>query len=44
MSSQIFPNDIKELKKAFSVSKSDVVNLIYPIHGSDLSDANVVKA
>jgi len=41
---QIFPNDIKELKKAFSISKSDVVNLIYPIHGSDLSDANVVKA
>ena len=40
---QIFPNDIRELKKTFSSSKSDVVNLIYPIHGSDLSDPNIVK-
>ncbi len=40
---QIFPNDIRELKKTFSISKSDVVNLIYPIHGSDLSDPNIVK-
>lgn len=41
---QIFPDDIKELKIAFNISNSDVVNLVYPIHGSDLSDPNIVKA
>ena len=41
---QIFPNDIKNLSAAFSGSKLEIVNLVYPIDGDDLDNPNVVKA
>ena len=41
---QIFPDDIKNLRAAFSGSELEIVNLVYPIDGDDLSNPNVVKA
>jgi 3-deoxy-manno-octulosonate cytidylyltransferase (CMP-KDO synthetase) len=41
---QIFPEDIKNLSTAFCGGDFEVVNLVYPIDGSDLGNPNVVKA
>jgi len=41
---QIFPDDIKNLSDAFCGSELEIVNLVYPIDGDDLSNPNVVKA
>ena len=41
---QIYPEDIKNLSKAFTGNDFEVVNLVYPINGEDLDDNNVVKA
>ena len=40
---QIFPDDINNLKEAFSGKEYEAVNLIYPINSEDLKDPNVVK-
>ncbi len=41
---QIYPEDICSLKNAFSGKEFEVVNLIFPIEGEDLTNFNVVKA
>ncbi len=41
---QINPIDIQKLNNAFKEFHSDVVNLIFPIANTDMSDLNVVKA
>jgi len=41
---QIFPDDINNLKDAFSGKEYEAVNLVFPITGDDLKDPNVVKA
>ena len=40
---QIFPEDIGNLKQAFSNKELEVVNLVFPISDDDLEDPNVVK-
>ena len=40
---QIHPDDVIKLHEAFHGNKFNVVNLVYPIEGDDLSDPNVVK-
>ena len=40
---QIFPQDISNLKQAFSNKELEVVNLVFPISDDDLEDPNVVK-
>lgn len=41
---QINPIDIQKLNNAFKEFHADVVNLIFPIGNTDMSDPNVVKA
>ena len=41
---QINPIDIQRLNNAFENFHADVVNLIFPIGNTDMSDPNVVKA
>ena len=41
---QINPIDIQKLNHAFKDFHADVINLIFPISGNDISDPNVVKA
>jgi len=41
---QIFPADIESLKAAFTKKTFEVVNLVYPIEGDDLTNPNVVKS
>lgn len=41
---QIFPNDINNLKNAFTGKEFEVINLIYPVNTDDIKDPNVVKA
>ena len=41
---QILPQEINNLKDAFSGKESEIVNLVFPIKGYDLEDPNVVKA
>jgi len=40
---QIFPEDISNLKRAFSNEGLEVVNLVFPISDDGLEDPNVVK-
>ena len=40
---QIFPDDVTNLKDAFSGKEYESVNLIYPINAEDLKDPNIVK-
>ena len=40
---QIFPEDIGNLKQAFSNNELEVVNLVFPISDDGLEDPNVVK-
>ena len=40
---QIDPQDICNLKSSFSGKHYEAVNLVFPISGNDLKDANVVK-
>ncbi|MDB4112413.1 3-deoxy-manno-octulosonate cytidylyltransferase [bacterium] len=41
---QILPQEINNLKDAFSGKESEIVNLVFPIKGYDSEDPNVVKA
>jgi 3-deoxy-manno-octulosonate cytidylyltransferase (CMP-KDO synthetase) len=41
---QILPDDIMNLKNAFTGKENEVVNLVFPISEIDLGDPNVVKA
>ena len=41
---QIHPIDIQKLNNAFKHFNAEVVNLIFPISNTDMSDPNVVKA
>ena len=40
---QIFPDDVTNLKDAFSGKEYESVNLIYPINAEDLKDPHIVK-
>ena len=40
---QIFPEDLINIKTAFTSSMNKVINLVYPIEGEGASDPNLVK-